>query len=115
MARVTYLSREDVPEPQRHLVDEITAKRSRLSRPFAALLNSAEAASRVASVGASTSASKRGLDPQGRELAILATAHANASQHEFARHEPLARQAGVHDERPSPRSKRHGARWPGAR
>ena len=97
MARVTYLSREDVPEPQRHLVDEITAKRGHLVHIFAALLNSPGAAARVASVG-SYIRFEAGLDPQVRELAILAAAHANGCQYEFTHHAPVAREAGVRDE-----------------
>ena len=97
MARVAYLSREDVPPSLRHLVDEITAKRGRLARPFAALLHSPEAAARVASVG-SYVRFEAGLDAWVRELAILATARANGSQYEFTHHVDLARQAGVREE-----------------
>ncbi len=97
MAREAYLSRDDVPSSQRHLVDGITAKRSRLAHPFAALLHSPEAAARVASVG-SYVRFESGLDAQVRELAILATARANGSQYEFTYHVPLARRAGVSEE-----------------
>ena len=102
MARLPYVSRDDLPEDKRHIYDRITEARGQThggpwSGPYAVLLNSPEAASAVARVGEYIRF-ESGLDPAVREIAILSTAREVGSQYEWTHHEPLARKAGVRDE-----------------
>ena len=52
MARVPYLDREDLAPEGRHVYDEIAGSRGSVALNFKALLNSPEATSRLAALGA---------------------------------------------------------------
>ena len=51
MARVPYLSREDLPEEKRAIYDQMVSERGRVTRPMQALLNSPDLAGKVAETG----------------------------------------------------------------
>ena len=102
MARLPYISRDDLPDDKRHIYDRITEARSQAhggpwTGPYAVLLNSPDAADVVARVGEYIRF-QCGLDPAVREIAILSTAREGGSQYEWTQHEPIARTAGVRDE-----------------
>lgn len=97
MARVPYLSREDLPEDQRSSWDAIARTRGRVVRPYQLLLHSPKAALLVAELGTYVRFDAN-LDPVAQELAILATSRENQSQFEFTAHVRLARKAGVREE-----------------
>ncbi|MBI4308234.1 MAG: carboxymuconolactone decarboxylase family protein [Chloroflexi bacterium] len=96
MARVPYVTREDLPPEQRRLYDDISQGRGHVSAPFKALLNSPEACAVVSALGQYVRF-KSTLPAPLRELAILTVAREINCQYEWTYHEPLARQAGVSD------------------
>ena len=102
MARLPYVSRDDVPHDQRHIYDHIAETRGGIEgggipRSFQLLMNSPGAAEAVGQLGEYIRL-KSSLDPAVREIAILGTARALNSQYEWTHHEPVARNAGVRDE-----------------
>ena len=103
MARLPYISREDLTEDKTHIYDRIAETRKGdiqakgMPRIFQLLLNNPEAAAPVAALGEYIRFSSN-LDPVVREIAILSTAREMSSQYEWAHHEPIARQVGVRDQ-----------------
>ncbi|MBI4336778.1 MAG: carboxymuconolactone decarboxylase family protein [Chloroflexi bacterium] len=97
MARVPYLDREDMPAEERQWWDAIVASRGRMFRPFQALLNSPEAAARLAEFGGAAQP-EGGLDRPTRVLAILSTARENDCQFQFTSYTRQAREAGIRPE-----------------
>ncbi len=98
MARVRYVTREDLPESQRHIYDEIASSRGRktVGHAFEALLNSPEATTHVAALGAYLRFQSE-LPEVTRELVTITVAQEMGCEHEWTAHEPLARRAGVSD------------------
>ena len=97
MARVKYISREDLSPDKQGIYDRIAETRGRVTHVFQALLNSPDAAAAVAGVGEYIRY-RSPLDPVIREIAILSAARELNSDYEWAQHEPVAREAGVRDE-----------------
>lgn len=103
MARLPYLSREDIPENKRQAYDHIQETRSRVSklkempRTYRLLLNSLDLGEHVARLGEYLRF-ESSLDPVKRETAILGTAREINSQYEWTHHEHVARQVGVRPE-----------------
>ena len=89
--RLPPLSKEQVPPDQRHLVDEITARRGYLADAFATMLYSPAAAARVAAVGGYIKFDSD-LDPRLKQLAILVAGLEGGSQYEFSHHARRARE-----------------------
>ncbi|MFQ5860539.1 MAG: carboxymuconolactone decarboxylase family protein [Dehalococcoidia bacterium] len=96
MARLPYLSREDLPPEQRPTYERIAQSRGRMARTFSVLLSSPEAASQVADLGEYLRF-QSSLDPTIRETATLTTAREANNQYIWSHHEPRARQAGVRE------------------
>ncbi len=92
--RLPPLSRAEVPEDERHFVDEITAQRGYLASSFATMLHSPAAAARVAAVGSYIKFDSD-LDPLLKQLAIFAVARESGSQYEFSHHIRRARDMGI--------------------
>lgn len=102
MARLPYLSSENVSPEKREIYDHIAETRGGIEgggmpRSFQLLMNSPLAAEAVGQLGEFIRL-KCSLDPAVREIAILGTARALNSQYEWAHHEPVARGVGVRDE-----------------
>ena len=97
MARVPYLSREELPLDGRPAYDRFQQTRGYVSDAFKALFNHPQAAEAVAALGEYVRYNST-LEPAVREIAILATARELNSQYAWTHHEPVARQAGVRDE-----------------
>ena len=103
MARIDYVSRDDLAKDKQHIYDRIVEKRASVEsgggmpRSFQALLNSPDAAEVVASLGEYLRFESP-LDPMVREIAIMSVAHELNSEYEWVHHEPMARRAGVRDE-----------------
>jgi len=103
MARLPYVSREDLSADKIHIYDRIAETRKGdikakgMPRIFQLLLNNPDATAPVAALGEYLRFSSN-LDPVVREIAILSTAREMSSQYEWAHHEPIARQVGVRDE-----------------
>jgi 4-carboxymuconolactone decarboxylase len=96
MAKLPYVSREDLPEDKRHVYDRIDETRGSVDHIFRLLLNSPDAAEAVTNVGEFIRF-KSPLDPVVREIAILAVARETNSKYEWAQHEPVAQRDGVPD------------------
>ena len=94
MARVPYLTREELPPDKQGIYDRIAEPRGGITNVFRAMLNSPDAASVVAEVGAYVRYGSA-LDPMVKEIAILSTAREQRAHSEWAHHVPLAREAGV--------------------
>ena len=103
MARLSYVSRDDLPQDKQPIYDRIAKtrasveSRAELPRSFQALLNSPDAADVVAAVGEYLRF-KSPLDPVIRETTILAVANELNNEYEWVQHEPIARRIGVRDQ-----------------
>ena len=103
MARLPYVSRDELPQDKRYIYDHIAETRSSaetagaVPRSFEILLGSPDTAEAVAQLGEYLRF-RSPLDPVVRETAILSTARQLNSQYEWAHHEPIARRVGVRDE-----------------
>lgn len=98
MPRVPLLTREDLPPDKQELYDQIAAHRGHVARPFAALLNSPEAATRVARVGEQLRYASQTIPSDVREIVTLTTARVLKCQYVWTHHCESARQAGVRQE-----------------
>jgi 4-carboxymuconolactone decarboxylase len=87
-------SREQLPENERPVWDEITASRGSVRGPFRMLLHSPVLAGRVAHLGTYLRFESR-LDPHVRELAALSTARTLDCEYEGHAHEALFREQGA--------------------
>jgi len=95
MPRIPEISaKEQLPEDQRHVWDEIAGSRGSVQGPFRLLLHQPEIAGRVAHVG-TYFRFEGSLDPALRELAIISTARAMDCVYIFAVHQAAAKAAGV--------------------
>lgn len=103
MARVPYIDREDLREPDRSIYDRIARTRGAaepdvpMPSSFRALLNSPGAAEAVGRLGEYVRF-ESSLEPVAREIAILSVARQTSSDYVWAHHEPVARRVGVPDE-----------------
>ena len=102
MARVPYISREDLPADKQRLYDHIESTRGSIDgkgmpNSFRLLLNSPNAAEAVGTLGEHVRL-RSTLNPAIRETAILGVARALNSQYVWAHHEPVARSVGVRDQ-----------------
>lgn len=86
-----------LPEAHHATFDAIAESRGRVGFPFSLLLNSPEAAGRIAHLGAFLRFDSK-LAPEERELAIITAARESNCAFEWAAHTRLARQAGVREE-----------------
>ncbi len=96
MAKLPYISRDDLPEDKRHVYDRIAETRGSVVNIFGLLLNSPDAAEVATNVGEFIRF-KSTLEPVVREIAILAVARETNAEYEWAQHEPIARRDGVSD------------------
>ena len=98
MTRVPYLTRDDLPSDKRELFDQVAAHRGHVARPFAALLNSPDVASRVAMIGEQLRYVSPNISPEIREIVTLTTARVLNCQYVWTHHCESARNAGVREE-----------------
>ncbi len=98
MSRVPYLTRDDLPPDKRDLYDQIAAHRGHVARPFEALLNSPDVASRVAMIGEQLRYVSPTISSEAREIVTLTTARTLKCQYVWTHHCDSARQAGVREE-----------------
>ena len=98
MPRVPFLTREDMPPDKQDLYDQIASYRGHVARPFAALLNSPEAASKVAMLGEQLRYVSTTISTDVREIVTLTTARVLKCQYIWTHHCDSAKQAGVREE-----------------
>ena len=94
MAKLRYVSREELNEDKLHIYDHLAETRGSVLNIFRTLLNSPDAAEVVTAVGEYIRF-KSLLDPMTREITILSVARETNTAYEWAQHEPIARSEGV--------------------
>ena len=97
MSRIPELSRDELDAEGQRLYDQILAARGSIAGPFGVWLHSPEFTRRATQLGEFLRY-HTSLSPRLSELVILITARCQASEVEWAIHEPLARKAGLADE-----------------
>jgi alkylhydroperoxidase family enzyme len=98
MPRVPLLARENLASDKQELFDQIAAHRGHVAKPFAALLNSPEVATRVAMVGEQLRYVSPTIPSDVREIVTLTTARVLKCQYVWTHHCESAKQAGVREE-----------------
>jgi 4-carboxymuconolactone decarboxylase len=98
MPRVPFLKKEDLPPDKQWIPDQIAAHRGHVARPFAALLNSPDTASRVAMLGEQLSYMAPTISAEVREIITLTTSRFLECQYIWVHHCESAKQSGVRGE-----------------
>jgi len=93
-ARVPYLSREDLPEADREIFDNLTRERGNVGNIFRALANTPNLLRRFLALGGELR-NGTALDPKLRELALMTVGRLTEATYEFTHHWNLARSVGV--------------------
>jgi len=98
MARVPYLNREDLPEADRDIFDNLIAERGQpVGNIFRTLAHTPGLLRRFLALGGELR-NKTALDPKLRELALLTVGRIAQAEYEFVHHWNLALRVGVsHD------------------
>ena len=95
MARVPYLNREDLPEADRDIFDNLIAERGQpVGNIFRTLAHTPGLLRRFLALGAELR-NKTALDPKLRELALLTVGRIAQAEYEFVHHWNLALRVGV--------------------
>ncbi len=96
MARLPFVTREDLPESERHIYDEAAKSRgsTEIGRAFQELMSSPEAATRVMAVGTYLRFQSK-LPDTIRELVSMTAAREMNCDFEQTAHKNLSRKAGV--------------------
>ena len=98
-ARVPYVTREQLPESDRVLFDNLVAERNQpVGNVFRTLANTPNLLRRFMAYGAELRG-KTAIDPKLRELAILTVGRLTEAEYEFVHHWNLALRAGVTHEK----------------
>jgi uncharacterized peroxidase-related enzyme len=97
-ARVPYLSREDLPEADREIFDNLAAERGGVvGNIFKTLAHTPNLLRRFLGLGGELR-NKTALDPKLRELAIVTVGRLTDAQYEYVHHWNLARRVGIRRE-----------------
>src|SRR5438067_952485 len=94
MARLPQPKRDDLSADGQRIWDAVSSSRSGIHGAFSALMYVPELAQQVAQLGDYFKHDGK-LSLADRELAILVAAREMSSPYEWARHEPMARAAGL--------------------
>lgn len=97
-ARVPYLNRDDLPEKDREIFDNLTRERGNVGNIFRALANTPNLLRRFLALGGELR-NGTALDPKLRELALLTVGRLAEAEYEFTHHWNLARSVGVSREK----------------
>ncbi|MGO9605917.1 MAG: carboxymuconolactone decarboxylase family protein [Candidatus Binataceae bacterium] len=99
MARVPYLNREDLPEADRQIFDNLIAERGQpVGNIFRTLAHTPNLLRRFLALGGELR-NGTALDPKLRELALLTVGRIAEAEYEFVHHWNLARRVGVPHEK----------------
>jgi uncharacterized peroxidase-related enzyme len=93
-ARVPYLNREDLPESDREIFDNLTRERGNVGNIFRTLANTPNLLRRFLALGGELR-NGTALDPKLRELALMTVGRLTEAAYEFTHHWNLARSVGV--------------------
>ncbi len=95
MARVPYLTREDLPEADRQIFDNLVAERKQpVGNIFRTLAHTPNLLRRFLALGGELR-NGTALDPKLRELALLTIGRLTSAKYEFVHHWNLALRVGV--------------------
>ncbi len=95
MARLPYLSREDLPEADREIFDRLVEERkSPVGNIFRMLAHTPNLLRRFLALGGELR-NGTALDPKLRELALMTVGRLTGAEYEFTHHWNLARRVGV--------------------
>jgi alkylhydroperoxidase family enzyme len=99
MARVPYLNREDLPEADREIFDNLIAERGQpVGNIFRTLAHTPGLLRRFLALGGELR-NQTAIDPKLRELALLTVGRITSAEYEFVHHWNLARRVGVSREK----------------
>lgn len=99
MARMPFLTREDLPPDKQELYDQVAITyRGHVPRHFSVLLNSPEAASSVAMLGERIRYGSPTIPAAVKEIIILTTARVFECEYVWTHHCDSAKKAGVREE-----------------
>jgi 4-carboxymuconolactone decarboxylase len=98
MTRVPLLNKEDLPQDKQDLYDQISRHRGSVARPFAALLNSPDVASKISALGEQLRYVSPMIAPDIREIITLTTARIMKCQYLWTHHHRSAIRSGVREE-----------------
>jgi alkylhydroperoxidase family enzyme len=99
MARVPYLNREELPEADREIYDNLIAERGQpVGNIFRTLAHTPGLLRRFLALGGELR-NKTALDPKLRELALLTVGRIAQAEYEFVHHWNLALRVGVSHEK----------------
>jgi alkylhydroperoxidase family enzyme len=94
-ARVPYLDRDDLPEADREIFDNLVAERRRpVGNIFRTLAHTPKLLRRFLALGGELRNGTE-LDPKLRELALMTVGRLTEAEYEFTHHWNLARRVGV--------------------
>jgi uncharacterized peroxidase-related enzyme len=97
MARLPYLTREQLPEPERDLFDSLLSQRGSVHNIFRAIAHSPILLRRILYLSDGLRNRTR-LDPRLRELAIMTVGRLTNCDYEYTHHQALAKRIGVRPE-----------------
>src|SRR5262249_43573941 len=97
MARLPYLDRDQLPEPERDLFDNLLAQRGSIGNIFRTVAHSPLLLRRMLYFSDGLRNRTR-LDPRLRELAIMTVGRLTNCDYEYVHHQALAKRVGVRPE-----------------
>ena len=98
MPRVPLINKDDLPKDKQDLYDQIAQHRGSVARPFAALLNSPDVASKISMLGEQLRYVSPTIQPDVREMITLTTARIMKCQYLWTHHRGSAIRSGVREE-----------------
>lgn len=97
MARLPYVTREQLPEPERDIFDNLLAQRGSIGNVFRMAANSPLLLRRMLYFSDGLRNRTR-LDARLRELAIMTVGRLTNCEYEYVHHQALAKRVGVRPE-----------------
>ena len=97
MARLPYLDRDDLPESDREIFDEMLERFGRIHNLHRVIAHSPELLHALIQWGEAIRRCTR-IDPKWRELAICTVARLTQCGYEFVHHQEIAKRVGVRPE-----------------
>jgi uncharacterized peroxidase-related enzyme len=97
MARLSYLERDDLPEPEQDIFDELLKQRGAIGNIFRVVAHSPLLLRRMLYFSDGLR-NRTKLDPRYRELAILTVGRLTQCEYEYVHHQALAKRVGVRPE-----------------
>ena len=98
MTRVPLINKQDLPQEKQHLYESISSSRGHVARPFEALLNSPDVASKVAMLGEQLRYLSPTISPEIREIITLTIAKVFNCQYVWTHHCETAKEIGLRTE-----------------